>query len=424
MVINQVEYKIARLGLISALFGYAFSFHSVYFFHLVVLLFLFYIIFFRKNVNFNALRIITPIFVFFIYSAFTLLWVDNLELGVINLFYIFCGLFAAFFTVLCSIDLIKLQSTFKILVVVFLINCVIGVCESLNLFRLPMSPYSPYASFFGYKPSDLNELYSYQIYSVLSRPTGFYWNPNNFGFVFILSFPFLFFYNKFLKYFSLFFLIFFNYFLQSKGLFISSILFFLLYFSFNLNKEIYKILLMIPILLIVISLLNFDFNIMRISTSFDSLYIGLDNIKNGNINLYSDSTDIRSSIYALGIQNLLNNPLLGLGLGGMQSFLISIDSPIQSFHFYFLEVLINYGIIFYFFFIFFYFLLVFKLYKLSKIVAILKYKKIILSVFYSLIILPIASISPSSIVYILAAWTIIGFALAILFLGKKGAFHD
>ncbi|MBB4810270.1 hypothetical protein HNP31_002005 [Acinetobacter johnsonii] len=422
MVINHVEYKIAKLGLFSGLLGYTLSFHSIYLFHLILILYAFYVFLIKRAISVDILKITFPILIFFLYSAFTLLWVKNLELGLINLFYILCGFFAVLFTALCSINLIKIQATYKLLVIVFFINCLVGVCESLGLFRLPMSPYSQYASFFGYKPSDLNELYSYQLTSVLSRPTGFYWNPNNFGFVFIISFPFLFFYNNFTKYCSIFYLLFFNYFLQSKGLFVASLLFFILYFSINLDKKIYKILLLSPFLLIFVSFITFDFDIMRISTTFDSIGVGFNNIKSGNIDLYSDSTNIRSSIYALGIQNLINNPLLGMGLGGMQSFLISIGSPIESFHFYFLEVLINYGILFYLVFLFFYFSVVIRLYKLSKVVN-FRYRKIILSVFYSLSILPFASISPSSIVYILAAWIIFGLALSILFLGKKGAFH-
>lgn len=424
MIIKDLEYKIAKLGVISGLFGYALSFYSFYLFHIAVIFFLIYVFFVSGSFNLRTIKVALPIILFFLFSAFTLIWTKSLELGLKNLFYIFCGLITVLFSIQCSKDQNKLQDFYKIIVIVGTLNFLIGFCESLGLFRLPMSPFSPYASFFGYKVSNLNDFYAYQVQGLLNKPTGFNGNPNTFGFVFIILFPFLFFYNKYLKYVSLFFLIFFNFYLQSRGVFIATLIFFLVYFLINFKEKFIYFILLVIFITALIPFLSYDFSDLRISSSFDSVNIGFDNILNNNIDLYSNSTDVRSSIYSLGIINLLNSPLIGLGLGGIQSVLINMNSPIQSFHFYFLEVLVDYGVVFYMVFIWFYISLTKKLFRAAKRVDSKKYKRIFTSVFYALIIMPIASIAPSSIVYNLTAWIVIGLALSIVYLEKEGKLYE
>lgn len=420
ITVENLEYKISKWGFISGLIGYALSFYSVYFFHLMVLFFLIYTFLISGKINLRTVNVVKPVIVFLLFSAITLIWTKNFEIGLKNLFYIICGLFAVIFTVLATSDEFKLKKIYKILIVVSMINFTIGFCESLGIFRFPVSPFSPYAPYFGIKASDLNEFSAFQLDSILSKPTGLNGNPNTFGFVFILLFPFLFFYNKYLKVISLVFVLFFNYYVQSRGIFIATILFFFIYFLINFGRKFIYFLVALLVLLIVLPFLNYDFDSLRISSSFESLSVGVDNILNKDINLYSNSTDVRSSIYTLGLIHLFENPLIGLGLGGIQSILIVMNSPIQSFHFYFLEVLVDYGMVFYLFFIGYYISLILELFKITKKKINVKVRSIVLAVFYSLIIMPFASITPSSIVYNLTAWIVIGLALSIIYLDKEG----
>lgn len=424
MIVKNLEYNISKWGVISGLIGYALSFYSVYFFHLIVLIFLVYSFLISGKVNLRTIKVIKPVIVFFIFSAFTLIWVNNFEVGIRNLFYIACGSFAVIFTVLATSDSFKLREIYKILILISMINFTVGFCESLGFFRFPLSPFSPYAPYFGIKASDLNEFSAFQLESVLSKPTGFNGNPNTFGFVFILLFPFLFFYNKYLRVVSILLILFFNYYVQSRGIFLATILFFLIYFFINFGKKFIYFMILILFALVALPFVNYDFGSLRISNSFESLSIGFDNIFNRSIDLYSNSTDVRSSIYTLGIIGLMDSPILGLGLGGIQSILIKMNSPIQSFHFYFLEVLVDYGVVFYLFFIGYYGFLVIKLFKISKKYSNNSVKSIILAVFYSLVIMPVASITPSSIVYNLTAWIIIGLALSIVYLDKEGKLYE
>lgn len=420
MVITNVEYKLARLGVISALLGYAFSFYSFYLFHLISILFLTHIFFIKKNIKENVIATIYPLLVLFIYSVLSLFWTSDVKIGLRNVFYISNGLIVVLFLANGIKSESDLNKFYKIVVSITLINFIIGFFESLGVFRLPMSPYSPYASYFGYKSSDLTDLFVDQISSVLSKPTGFNGNPNTFGFVFIMLFPFLFFYNKALKALSLFLLVFFNFYLQSRGVFLATIFFILLYTVFNVRRNYLYLILLFPISIFAFMYLDYDFSDMRIASSFESVTVGLSNIKLNEVNLYSSSTEVRSSIYLIGLNNLSESPLFGLGIGGIQSVLVDMGSPILSFHFYFLEALVDYGFIFYMLFIGYYIKLIKKTYKIYKRASNISTKNIVQAIFYSLCIIPVASIAPSSIVYNLSAWTVIGLALVIVKLSDRG----
>src|SRR5690606_13583454 len=98
--------------------------------------------------------------------------------------------------------------------------------------RLPASPLSPYANFLGHEQFDPNELFADQIEFLYSMPTGFTGNPNNFGFIVLLSFPFIFYYlkNIYLKSFLFLTTFYLINFIESRGLLVAFFLYIFLYF--------------------------------------------------------------------------------------------------------------------------------------------------------------------------------------------------
>lgn len=417
MVIKSISKKISFLGLVAALIGYAVSYHQIYLFHLVMGFLFFYYIAIYQRVNSLSYLIVKPVLIFISFSAVSLIWAPNLEIGLRNIFYLFCGFFAVLFVANCSASSEEIFKITKLIIFISLINFLIGFCETLGLFRLPMSPYSPYASYFGYAQTDMNDFYSYTVDTILKRPTGFNGNPNNFGFVFAIILPFIFLYNKYMKFIALFLLVWFNIYIQSRGLFLSSILFFVLLFLFDYKKNIKYLPVGILVLALALSFFTFNLTEYRFSTTIDSITTGLEMMKSGGGDTNS-STDIRSFIYSLGFSSLLKQPFLGLGVGGIQSLLASMDFEIQSFHFYFLEILIDYGVVFYFIFLFFYLRLIVRLVRIYRKSVDKNWRRISKSCAISLIIMPFASISPSSIVYILTAWVVLGLSLSLVKLYK------
>lgn len=419
MKIIDFSKKISYLGVISALLGYVLSFYQIYLFHLVSGIFVLYIFLHIKKIDKLSFDVTKPILFFILYSLFTLLWVPSVEVGFRNLFYLVCGYFCVFFVVYYSSNFYYLKAIYKLIVFILCLNFLIGFMETLGFLRLPMSPYSPYAHYFGYSQKDLNDVASYALNSVIQRPTGFNGNPNNFGFVYAIGLPFLFFYNKFLKFISIFLLIWFNLYIQSRGLFLATIIFFIGFIVLDYKKNLKPLIISAPLFIIwALYFNNIDLSNYRFFNVFDSISVGWDQIKSGQRLDPQNSTDFRSYIYGLGLYHFINNPWFGLGIGGIQSVLIDLNFDIQSFHFYFLEVLIDYGFIFYFLFLFYYLNIIKKLLIIAKNGSnnLANYAK---SSALSLIILPFASIAPSSIVYILSAWIILGLSIAIIKLDEK-----
>ena len=102
----------------------------------------------------------------------------------------------------------------------------------------------------------------------------------------------------------------------------------------------------------------------------------------------------------------------------MQYYLYIENLPIQSFHFFPLELLIDIGLFAFFIVLVSYIYLIIKLYKLFFITENELIRKISISCFFSLTIYLLVSIVPSSTVYILPFWFVLGLSLATLRVAK------
>lgn len=418
--ILKLEEWILKLGVVSAMFGVAISYNKLYLFHIVLIFFLAYVFFLKRKLDIFSLKASFPVVVFFLFSVCSLMWSNDMLSASRNIFYIFCGLLVCFIVIsYARISSEGVGKVARVFLLFSIINFFIGFLETLSLIRLPISPYSNYVSLFGYSGSELDVFSEMELSYILSKPTGFNWNPNNFGFVFIITFPFLFFNNTKLKIISVFFLIWFNVFLQSRGLFLATLFFAFCWFFFSIScRNKFVMMCFFFVALIVSFVVVYVYggvyieHVPRIFQVFDSLYMGSSSLLDlNNVNLQNvNSTEIRSYIYKLGIISVLECPWVGLGVGGAQLMLESVGSPITSFHFYFLEILVEYGVIFYVLFLIFYVYMLRKLYYVHS-----KYNNnLAKSCFFSLLVLPVASISPSSIIYILCLWVIIGMSLFII----------
>ena len=307
----------------------------------------------------------------------------------------------------------------RIFIIFSYLQLFFGLMESFNIIRLPFSPYSPYAEFFG-KNTDYILDWSKSIMEYnLSKPTGFSGNPNTFGFVALLFAPLLCFYFKNIVYkilFSFGFLILFIK-IDSKSLFFCYIFCFFLYY-FQCNKV--KILLVILSIIILISLtstLKVETD-ARIFTIFDEISKGLSMIFSNphDINLES-STGFRAYLYSTGINKFIESKGLGLGIGGIESYLYETFGHRTAFHNFFLQILVDLGVVGFLIFMFFYLKLIYNLWRSDSMLSndINHISKILMVIVICAIF---SSIAPSGIFYCLPFWAILGFALGIVYLKK------
>ena len=410
---NKYNIRIQKIVIATAVLGYTLGYAKLWAFHLIMALSLVLILAGKIKLQKVDIKYLTPFILLIVYSAFSLIYTRDALTGLRYIFYFTCGLMVVINCLtFCKNenDLMSLSKLFSILIIA---NISIGVLECLEILRLPMSPYSEYAHLFGAKESNLHELENFQIDIVKTKPTGFNANPNNFGFVWILFFPWLFLNKRiYIKAIAIILFIFFNYFIESKSLFVAGIIFFVSYLIINIKKPAITIGSIIFIVIIFYFLLsNKD---ARYASAFTEISNGLNLIKYSDFSKLN-STGLRAFIYAHGIDLFSKSYGLGIGIGGITSYLESIKFPITSFHFFFLEMLVDLGAIIFSILMFFYITLIVKLFKVTHSNKVDYLAK---SIGYSLIIALPASIGPSSIIYILSFWCTLGLGVATLKISK------
>lgn len=138
-----------------------------------------------------------------------------------------------------------------------------------------------------------------------------------------------------------------------------------------------------------------------------------------------DSTSVRTFMYLYGVNELFASNGLGIGVAGVGSKLASEtnlfgeDKDIFSFHNFFLEMVVDIGVIPFVIIMLAYLKLAFSLikesrYKIDSYMA----KACGLSL---LTIIP-ASIAPSSIIYVFTFWIVIGFSIATFLIIKENRY--
>jgi teichuronic acid biosynthesis protein TuaE len=428
----KVSSKTIKLFLAAAaVIGYAVSYQRIYIFHIFLLLwFVFAALAFSQkgSVVIKQKRILIPVIIFFLYGLLSALWHPELLIWARYQFYFICG-FAALFSVYQYCDTVdSFSKIFKYVSFFILLNIAIGLLESLGLFRYPLSPYSPYANYFGYKSTDF-QLLGEQAAAITSlKPTGFNGNSNNFVFVVMIALPFLVFHKNFwvrVLGLSVVFWILIS--VGSRGNFIGFI-FFLAILPFFSKSTKWKIISLSASLVILIAIFVLPFFILgdshgyaRVLSAFSQIQVGYSLMMSGEVTPQGDSTAVRAFLYLFGINELRSSPWLGLGLGGIESRLIQESFPIQSFHFFFLQMLIDLGLIMFLFFMGFYLNLIFHTFKISMTSLNPKVRYYAKSISASLLVAIPASISPSGTHYILTYYLLIGFAMSLLKLRRIGS---
>ena len=288
---------------------------------------------------------------------------------------------------------------------------------------MPMSFYSPYANFFGRTGYQIAGLSEDAVRKLAQTPTGFNYNPNNFCFVMLLFLPFCYFSkSKIFRATHTPLIIFCILMTGSRGGLLALLSFFGLMIILEDEKP-RKIIDLFAFIFLVI-FIDFCFDIGLISRFYQAANLQTEQVinfqSNSNMTLTSlDSASYRFKLYCFGIKSFVKTYGLGTGVGGISSLAAEhFGVKSISFHNYFLEQSINLGLFFVLFFSLWYGFILKSLFKisLSSSIELRYYTK---SCFYALLIALVGSISPSSIIYELSYWIIIGFSISLLIYSTK-----
>jgi len=405
----KLEDLIVAFFLASAVLGYVVSYEKLYLFHLASAFYLFSLFTSVVKLSRRKLASMQLLFLFYIYSAVSLVWSPDILNGLFFLFYFANGILIVFVIVNYAKTPEKLYFCFKTLSIFLILNFLVGFLETTGYFRLPVSPY------FGKNHT---------------WPSGFNSNLNNFGFVFIIIFPFFFLHrNKLVKLSALFLAIWFSYFLESKGYILSLSLLFCFFALTSLDgRSFFGIFLISIICVLGFMIFNFSFleevfSSVRQFPALAQVGVGLELMAEGNIDT-NDSTGTRAYFYLYGLREFFASYGLGLGIAGIGTILAENANTaaggfsIISFHNFFLEMLIDFGFIPFFVMMYAYLWLIYKLYSDGR-----RSSNYMLGYFskacgLSLLVALPASISPSSIIYVFTFWIVIGFSMAVYHLLK------
>lgn len=416
----MIRYQsIFKWFLISSILAVSVSYKSLYFYHIMLVILLLYNLI-KHTIKHDTLRNNTVsirdhyfFFFFFIWYSLSMLWSINFSYSLVYLFYLFCGISISLSVIYYSITIDKLEYVFKICAIFFVIEIILSIFEVFTPFRLLISPYSRYVGLFGREVLSANLLSAFE-----SVPTGFRWNSNNLATAMNIILPFfLLHFNKKVRILGILSILTIIIASSSRANFIAFLVILLFYGLFSKwTKKIalfYFAAILLNILIIFKEqITNLFPAVGEVFTSFIALKVFL---FSRSVSL--DSIGARQQLIQNGLEALKNSFGLGVGAGGsaeVQELAGKVGGVYTSMHNFWIETLVDGGILFFLIFVVWYISI---MYKLFKIALYSKQKRIIYFANASLLSLigfiP-GAMSASSVIYFSPMWLLFGFSISVI----------
>lgn len=433
----MIEY----LFLFAVILGPAAAFSKFYLFHLVLFILVarsfvsikWDNVRWRDNVTAATSDIDLLFFMFFIVWYFSsVAWAADKLYAMQYCAYVVMGILTVYYTLIICRSLERLRAALMVIVGTLLVQVVLAVMEGLRLIRLPFSPYSPHQWIFGREPSSFEGLGPEQIEKILAAPTGFMGNPNNLAAFLVLALPLFLFSRRWWAAASG---VAATYFIINMadaraamiGFWVVLVLGTVLYAGHRRRTA------MISAVLAVIAiggplLPNWASppgrEVVASMETYDAALNLADGILSGQ-SQGSDSVGIRTRLILNGLEALRQSRGLGVGAGGSLTVQKQSSDPqiahIGSMHNFWVELLVDGGVLFAAIFFLWSGWLVWRLWQVGRAAEepLLRYLGKALSLGFLGFVF--GAIGPSSIIYMLPMWLMIGLALAVVRLITQGA---
>jgi teichuronic acid biosynthesis protein TuaE len=405
----------------TAIIGVGISYSNLYLYHVVLIGIFFYFILYIKQNNYRLTLPAGrqyPLFLIgmLVWYFLSLFWSINKLYTLQYLFYLICGISLSLVVVWYGTNEERLRRIFSIAAAIFLLEMVFSLLESLTSFRLPISPYSSVVQFFGRTSTIETSLNNSSLLPLIKSPTGFQWNPNDLAITLALGLPFFLFSRKtVIKIFGVVAIIFLVMATASRAVFVALGLMFIVYFLFY-RKQVSTI------LLVVVLALGFFKSVDVLKNSENPRISEVAHAVDAIQSLLTDdvvigeSISIRRELIENGIQALKTTYGWGVGAGGsvaVQEAVGGVDGRITSMHNFWVEIMVDGGVVFFLVFMSWYISLVWNLLWISRSErSFLNYCASAVSL--ALIGFIPAAISASSVVYLLPMWVMFGLAMAVI----------
>ena len=417
-----------QLMLGSAVIGVGISFGDFYLFHFFLFALFMVLLVQLKNLNMKLSFVKRfgnydlLFLVMFVWYAISIFWAPDIGYAGKYIFYIFCGISISMTVIYFSTTGEKLNALFKTIGGVFLVDLFFGLLESFTSFRLPVSPYSSLLPYFGKEAVNFSAFDNLFVYSEFRPPTGFHWNTNNLaiGMMMILPF-FLCSHQIIVKALGLLAISTIIVLAASRAVFFGLIIILCLYLVIVKKK-------ITTLSLIWVTVLGMFWGMSQLSESENPRINEVANTLEA-ITLYlkgdidvGGSLEWRRELVDNGIDALVASKGLGVGAGGsvaIQEKLGGVAGRFTSMHNFWIELLVEGGVVFFSLLLLWYGSIIINLFKITKWNRNKKLNYYASSLLLSMIGFIPAAIAASSTIYFFPMWIMFGMSIAVINLYRK-----
>jgi teichuronic acid biosynthesis protein TuaE len=412
--------KISVIVVVLAAIGLGLSYSKLYLFHIAAAAF--FLFWLWKGDLFKGdtiARHVDKYFYFMIlWYALSIGWSPKLTDTLIYISYLLFGIVIIEAVLVSSRSIEDQAKLFKALSIAFIIELGLSVLEVLRIVRYPISLFSPYAGLFGRGAvsMDLSILPSVVTEYLLRRPTGFQWNPNDLALLMLMLLPFFIFlkrklYSRLGVALALLCIIM----SAARGVFIGTAVVVPVCYFIKLKRHRFLVVALIaaaiglaPVLFRYATGVDY-LALTRVASSFESVST-LTSSEGDTARPKTSSINLRRTYIEKGMAAFTETKGLGVGAGGDRIVLEG-----ESMHNYWVEVLVDGGILLfatYVFWLLYLFYNLLKVYRSSHEDSI-RYYAIASAI--SLIGFAIGCISASSVIYFFPKWILYGFSMATIY---------
>ena len=422
-----------QLMLGSAVIGIGISYGDFYLFHFF--LFSLFMVLLVQWKNLNLKLPFTKRFgnydllflVMFVWYAISILWAPDIGYAGKYIFYIFCGISISMTIIYFSKTGKKLNALFKTIGAVLLIDLFFALLESFTSFRLPVSPYSSLLPYFGKEAVNFSAFDNLLVYSDFRPPTGFHWNTNNLAIGMMMALPFFLCSHQIIvKALGTLAILIITVLAASRAVFLGLIIILCLYLVVVKKKIATLSLIWMAILGLFWGMAQLSESqnprINEIANSIEALSLYL----KGDIDV-GGSLEWRRELVNNGLAALKESNGLGVGAGGsvpIQEKIGGVAGRFTSMHNFWIELLVEGGIIFFSLIMGWYISITYNLFKISKWRENPEIQYYGSALFLAMIGFVPAAIAASSTIYFFPMWVMFGLSISVIYAYRRKRFHQ
>jgi teichuronic acid biosynthesis protein TuaE len=417
----------------SAVIGIGISYGDFYLFHFF--LFSLFMVLLVQWKNLNLKLPFTKRFgnydllflVMFVWYAISILWAPDIGYAGKYIFYIFCGISISMTIIYFSKTGKKLNALFKTIGAVLLIDLFFALLESFTSFRLPVSPYSSLLPYFGKEAVNFSAFDNLLVYSDFRPPTGFHWNTNNLAVGMMMALPFFLCSHQIIvKALGTLAILIITVLAASRAVFLGLIIILCLYLVVVKKKIATLSLIWMAILGLFWGMAQLSESqnprINEIANSIEALSLYL----KGDIDV-GGSLEWRRELVNNGLAALKESNGLGVGAGGsvpIQEKIGGVAGRFTSMHNFWIELLVEGGIIFFSLIMGWYISITYNLFKISKWRENPEIQYYGSALFLAMIGFVPAAIAASSTIYFFPMWIMFGLSISVIYAYRRKRFHQ